>query len=317
MLLPRRSFCFLVLSFLGIGLACCSGCSDHGSRPGDARLVVFAVVEPQAFLIERIGGSRIRVEVLVPAGKDPHQYEATPNKMVSLSRSQAIFHTGMAFEDSVLPKIKALNNEIRFIDLRVGIVLRLLDLHSHAADSASTGHEHHEGCSHDGLDPHIWFAPDLLKKQAATILETLLELDPVGSEEFRRNYETLIAEIETTRTNLEKQLQPIKDSTIYVFHPSYGYFCDEFSLNQRAIEFEGKSPKTQQLAALAHATKAKIETTNRPPLIFVQPEFNRAPAEALAEAIGAKIVEHSSLERNVLQSMQKLADELTRNDAPQ
>lgn len=272
-----------------------------------------ATVEPHAFLLQQIGGDRIRVDVLVPAGKEPESYQLTPDKMSRLMKSKAFFCTGMPFEAALLPKLQSVAPDLHCVDLREGLKLRKLELHSHAGEEVvgeteATEHEHGESCSHDGLDPHIWFAPSLLKTQADTVLNVLQEANPENAEFYRENRDRLVTSMETLRTWLAETLAPFRGRSVLVFHPSYGYFCDEFGLHQHAIEYEGKSPKPQQLALLIAETKKEP----RPPVIFVQPEFNRSAAHAIAEATGGIIVTHSCLERDVLQSMKRFAEEFVR-----
>lgn len=308
---PVSVFPILFLMTLSVMLTAASGCVKT-PQGNDPRPVYAVSVEPHAFLLEKIGGDRIRIEVLVPPGKEPENYEAAPNTIMALARTRVLFRTGMPFEETLLPKLQEVAKDLRIVDLRVGLVLRSLELHSHgdAPEETSTGHVHHAGCSHDGLDPHIWFAVTFLKKQAETILETLIQTDerPENADFYRRNFEKLIDEIETLRKELTEKLEPLKGRTVFVFHPSYGYFCDEFGLKQNAIEFEGKSPKPRQLAELI----AQSRKEHRPPTIFVQPEFNQASAEAIAEATGGRIVVHSGLDRNILSSMRLFADEFVK-----
>jgi zinc transport system substrate-binding protein len=284
-------FCFLV------------GCSGQGQKSSDERLNVAVSVEPHAFLLERIGGERLRIEVLVPIGKEPEHYQATPDKVAALSKAKVLFQTGMPFEETLIPKLKANAKDLKVVDLRNGITLRTLELHDH--DSHSSDHSHH----HNESDPHIWFAPTLLKTEVQTILQTLSEIDPAGAAQYQKNAEQLLEEIEQLRIDLAERFAPFKGETVFVFHPAYGYFCDEFGLQQRAIEFEGKSPKPQQLTALI----TEIRNSENIPVIFVQPEFNQAPTQAITEATGTKIVVHSPLERNVLQSMKRFAEEIILN----
>ncbi|MDR0338565.1 MAG: zinc ABC transporter substrate-binding protein [Planctomycetaceae bacterium] len=285
---------FFVFCFL-------SGCSGQGERLLDGRLHVAVSVEPHAFLLERIGGERLRIEVLVPTGKEPEHYQATPDKIAALSRTKILFRTGMPFEEVLIPKLKSINSGLKVVDLRSGIALRSLELHDH--DSATVNHVHDES------DPHIWFAPTILKAEIRTILETLLVTDPAGAIQYRNNADQFLEEIEELRRDLVERLVPFRGKTVFVFHPSYGYFCDEFGLRQRAIEFEGKSPKPQQLTELLN----EIRGGDTIPVIFVQPEFNQAPTQAITETTGTKIVIHSCLERNVLQSMRGFAEEIVRS----
>lgn len=314
---PRNPLrlCVFVLVCLFAGFGC--RFSGDDSSADDGRMLLSVGIEPQAFLVEQIGGDRVRVEVLVATGKDPHHYEATPKKIAALTRSGVFFRTGMPFEETLLEKLKSLAPNLKIVDLRDGLALRVMELRSQeeserdAADrQASAEHRHHLGCSHDGLDPHVWFAPETLKIQAETVLKTLVELDPEGETVYRENHGTFLDKLETLRASLEEKLSPHRGRTVFVFHPSYGYFCDEFGLKQRAIEFEGKSPSPRQLAEIAAEARTRFEIEKIKPIIFVQPEFNSAPAQAVAELIDGRMVEHSCLDRDIFQSMTRFADEI-------
>lgn len=277
------------------------GCSGQDQKSSDNRLNVAVSVEPHAFLLERIGGDRLRIDVLVPTGREPEHYQATPDKVAALSKAKVLFRTGMPFEETLIPKLQSNTNDLKIVDLRTGITLRSLELHDH--DSYSSNNNIH---LHTESDPHIWFAPTILKTEVQTVLQTLSEIDPEGVAQYQKNAEQLLEEIEELRIDLTERLAPFKAKTVFVFHPAYGYFCDEFGLHQRAVEFEGKSPKPQQLTALI----SEIRNHENIPAVFVQPEFNQAPTQAITETTGTKIVIHSSLERNVLKSMKCFADEI-------
>lgn len=295
-------FCFLI------------GCSGRDQTLSHERLNVAVSVEPHAFLLERIGGNRLRIEVLVPAGREPEHYQTTPDKVAALSKAKVLFRTGMPFEEMLIPKLKSNANNLKIVDLRNRITLRSLELHDHHSHANGNIHVHNDNIPihnnniplHNESDPHIWFAPTILKTEVQTVLQTLSEIDPAGAAQYQKNAEQFLEEIEELRIDLVKRLAPFKAKTVFVFHPAYGYFCDEFGLRQRAVEFEGKSPKPQQLTALIK----EIRHTEDIPVIFVQPEFNQAPTQAITETTGIKMIIHSPLERNVLQSMKRFAEEI-------
>jgi len=280
-----------------------------GCRPAETetQLIVAVSLEPQAFLVDRIGGDRVRSIVVVPTGREPENYQPTPEKIAALCKAKGWFQTGMPFEAMLRPKIASLVPTIKFVDLRQGIPLRKLELHAHA-------HGDHADCSdEEGNDPHIWLGPTALKTQAETVLKTLLEFDPLGEPEYRLNCKSLLDEIEKTRRTVAEALQPYRNAIVFVFHPAYGYFCDEFGLRQQAVEFEGKSPTTKQLADLV--VLAKQEKV--PPTIFVQPEFNRGPADAIAEATEGNVVVHSPLERDILANLVRLSTMIAETHQPE
>ncbi len=295
----------LLLLFLLLSVTL-TGCFQEraASEAKQTKPIFFAVVEPHAFLLEKIGGDRIHVEVLVPTGIEPENYEATPQKMAALAKSRAVFLTGMPCEKNLVPRLRLQTDTTTFVDLRDGLELRPLELHDHSADGHEDEHGHYAHEHHTEPDPHIWFALEILRKQAKTIYNTLVACDPEGKIDYGVNLTHFEYEIDNARVKIGRRLRPHKGETIFVFHPSYGYFCDEFGLKQRAIEFEGRDPKPQQLAEL----KALVERRERPPVIFVQPEFNESSARAIAEATGARTVRHSALQRDVLKSMSDFAE---------
>ena len=281
-----------VLFILSVWMVVFAGCQS-GQVLYDEVIVVVSV-EPHAFLVEQIGGGRVRVEVLVPAGKEPETYQATPDKLRVLSYAQVFFRTGMPMEEPLIPKLQSLSKQLHIVDLRGSLSLRILEIHS----CYGSDHIHH-----GQTDPHIWFAPTLLKTEAETVLRTLQQCDPDGSEMYQENYDNLLLKIEAVRSEIAEILASKQNEIVFVFHPAYGYFCEEFGLQQWAIEYDGKSPKPQQIADLIEEIK-KLRSV---PNIFVQPEFSRSSAQAAAEAIGANVVVHSPLERNVLDSMLRFA----------
>ncbi|MDR1485198.1 MAG: zinc ABC transporter substrate-binding protein [Planctomycetaceae bacterium] len=329
----QDKFLFLPKLFiLVLGLVLFCGCRGGEVSGRDVRNVVVVSVEPHAFLVERIGGEFVRVEVLVPMGKEPESYQPTPERIVMLTRAKIFFRTGMPFEQVIIPKLKSLASDLKIIDLRNGIKLRPLEFHNHDSHNHNShNHDSHDHNSHNhnshnhvghsdlqeslhdsGSDPHIWFSLSLLKVEAATVLSALIEIDRSNEELYRKNYEDFILELEAVGDKLRVMLEPVKGKTIFVFHPTYGYFCDEFNLNQRAIEIGGKTPGPQKLVEVINEALKSGTQSGKKTTIFVQPEFNRTPAKSVAEAVNGRIVEHSALERNIFNSMINFAEEITR-----
>jgi zinc transport system substrate-binding protein len=301
------------------------GCYNNSTSEGDGRIVSVVSVEPHAFLVERIGGEFVRVEVLVPMGKEPESYQPTPERVIALTRAKVFFRTGMPFEQVILPKLKSFAPDLKVVDLRTGIKLRRLEFHKHDSNEQNEHSDLHVHSSTESdsnkntprgelidSDPHIWFSLSLLKIEAATVLKTFIEIDPKNEELYRKNYDEFISELERVKEKLGGMLEPFKGKTIFVFHPTYGYFCDEFNLKQRAIESGGKTPGPQQLIAIINEIQKSGLQTDEKPTIFVQPEFNRTPVKSVAEAVNGHVVEHSALERNIFKSMTNFTEEITR-----
>jgi len=295
----------LVVVFLGVlGTAFFLGPVERETTSG--KLSVVVSIEPQAYFIRQIAGDRVRVEVLVPAGKEPETYTPSPEKIRKLAKSTVFFRVGFPPEDNFLPRLKSVAPKLQIIDTRQGLSLRDASPHDHGHSHDHDAHSDHvDGttCSSDGTDPHVWMSPAMVKQQAKVILDVLVACDPDGESAYRDGYEKFMAELTDLQTHIREKLEPLRGKTIYVYHPSYGYFCDEFGLVQKAIEIEGKSPTPKGLADWIRTVKQDEIAA-----IIVQPEFNRSATQTVAKETGVPLVSHSPLESDYHNCLLRLTE---------
>jgi zinc transport system substrate-binding protein len=265
-----------------------------GAAVCGAKPLVFVSVLPQADFVEHLAGDRVGVEVLVRPGESPATYEPTPRQMAALSRAKLFFRIGMPFEEALLPKIKSMMKGLRIVDTRKGIALRRMK-----------GAGGHDGHGDEGLDPHIWTNPRLVKIQARTMVDALEEIDPAGKETYEEDYRKFAAALDALDAKLAKALKPVRGRTFLVFHPAWGYFADAYGLVQEPIQLEGKTPSARQLARII--SKAKKAGAK---VIFVQPQFSQSKAEAIAKAIGGAVVPIDPLARDYIANMEEVAEKV-------
>lgn len=255
-------------------------------------LSVFVSILPQKYFVQRIAGSDAQVAVMVPSGADPVTYEPSPRQMAALSQAKAYFCIGVPFEEAWLDKIQKTNANLVMIDTREGIDLRPIGDHHHPAGSPR------RGTKEMVMDPHIWLSPRLAKQQAETICRTLIALDPTRKEEYQRNYQLFIEDLEDVDREIRSVMSRVRGRKFLVFHPAWGYFADEYGLEQISIEAEGKEPTAKQLAQLIDQARQ-----NDIKVIFVQSQFNTKPAETIARAIGGQIVQLDPLAEDYLDNL--------------
>ena len=280
---------------------------------GAAKPLVVVSIVPQQTFVQRLAGDLVEVAVMVPPGASPATYEPRPRQMADLSRAEVYFAIGVPFEAAWLPRFTAANPRMRIVHTDAGVPKRQMGGHAehgghgHVCQGHDHGHghseghghaeEHHEGHGHaedrheghghdhDGDDPHIWLAPELVKIQAATIAQTLAELDPSNAKIYAANLTSVQAELDALNVELAATLAPAKGREFMVFHPAWGYFADAYGLIEVAIEHEGKEPGPAELQKLIDRARGKgIQA------IFVQPQFSRRAAETIAREIGAQVV---------------------------
>ncbi len=273
-----------------------SGCGSETEESSD-RITVFVSIEPQRFFLNKIGGDYINVEVMVKPGQNPATYEPAPVQITKLGKSKVFFTIGVPFENSFINKIESTLPELNIVDTAEGISKRKIEDHSH---DSSAGDQESELS-----DPHVWMSPVLVKKQASIILNTLVGLAPEKSDYFRQNYNNFIRELDQLNTDIEKILKPLKGRIMFVYHPSFGYFTDQYGLRQEAIESGGKEPSPRILESIIEEI---IE--NGVDAIFVQPEFRNSSIEVISEATGASVIPVDPLSYNYFENLKYIAETL-------
>lgn len=303
----RASFRNRVALLLMIGLLVSSlvvGCANPQPAANDDRLAVTVSIVPQRYFVERIGGERVSVGVMVQPGNSPATYEPKPEQLVALSRSAAYFSIGVPFENAWLDRIAAANDEMRLVDTVADIERIPIAAHAHEGENeheekSEDDHEHEGGAP----DPHVWLSPRLVAVQARAIHSALVELDPDHASAYDANLEAFLADIDALDAEIELTLADHRGRAFMVFHPSWGYFAHDYGLKQIAVEVGGQEPSAQELAHLIE--EAREEGIR---VILAQPEFSVEDAETIAKGIGGEVLLISPLAEDWLSNMRTVAD---------
>ncbi len=303
----KNLFIYILIFFTLINWISCE-------KNTNGKLSVFVSILPQKYFVERIGGDRVDVSVLVGPGQNPHAYEPLPQQMLALSSAQIYFRIGVSFEDSWIHRIEANNPKLKIVDTRLGIQLVPLDSFEDITLPSDTAEAHHEvdespqHTEHEGLDPHIWLSPDLVKIQAETICETLCQFDSGNAPFYQENLRQFCQELDALSQEIQQVFINMPSKKILVFHPAWGYFSRQFGLRQIPIEIEGKSPGPKQLAAIIDfARKERIS------IIFVQSQMSTHSAMAIANELDAQVVTIDPLGEDYMTNLKQIATTIAKN----
>jgi zinc transport system substrate-binding protein len=259
--------------------------------PAEAAVMkVFVSIVPQKYFVQKIGGDRVAVSVLVPPGASPHQFEPKPRQMAELAQTSVYFAIGVELEKAWLKKIAAANPKLLVVPTDEGIAkIASVELDPHGEPpSAAAGSSHVPGKSDPreaAPDPHVWLSPPLVKLQAGRIRDGLTAADPGSGPYYSARCAAFLQEIDALDRELKALFAGRNGKSFMVLHPSWGYFAAAYGLEQVPIEIEGKEPKPAQLQRLIRFARER-----RIDVIFVQPQFSAKSAELLAREIGGRIV---------------------------
>lgn len=286
-------FSFLILFLGGCGLT--KKISDNG------KINVVVSILPQKQFVEKIGGKKVNVTVLIPPGFSPATYEPTPEQIKAVSQADVYFRIGIiGFEQTQLDKLTSVNPEMKVIDTSENMSYRQLEAHSHEEKEP----EDHD--DEEGSDPHVWLSPKLVISQAEVIRDTLADLYPQDKKSFEAGFLAFQSELQQLDSDLAIAFAPIKGKTMLVFHPAFGYLADEYGFHQEHFEIEGKEPTISQINNIANM--AKREGVK---VIFVQKQFSQSSAQALAQEIDGSVVQIDPLDPDYISNMRHIATTIT------
>lgn len=288
----------IVNIFFPILAACLLGFSSGAFA---SPLQIFVSIPPQKWLVEQVGGKLVSTHVLVDRGQEPHNFEPTPKQVAALFRSQLFFTVDMEFEREISRKISQSSTSVQILDVTRTIHKIPITGQKDRGGNSSLA----EGSRQNGLDPHVWLAPANLKIMATEMASSMAAVDPANKSVYELNVETVVALLDRLDKEIQHMLAPYAGSTFYVFHPAFGYFAHAYNLYQEAVEIEGKSPSPRQLYSLI--SRAKAEKVK---VVFVQPQFDRKNAQAVAHAIGGEVVPLDPLAEDVVTNLKIMAEKI-------
>ena len=229
------------------------------------KISVVTTIYPMQDFVTQIGGDKVEVINLVPAGVEPHDFELTTGDMGLLEQAQMFIYNGAGMEHFVDKTIDALGNQ------------NLTVVEASKTVATIPGGE-------EEIDPHTWLSIENAKQECEVICDALCEYDKENEEYYRSNLETYQEKLDDLYKQYEQTLKSCSKDTIVVAHEAFGYLCNEFGLKQEAIEgltadSEPDSARMKEIIDLCKEEDIKI--------IFFEELVSPKVAQTIASETGA------------------------------
>ena len=271
-----------------------------------AKPIVVVSILPEKTFVEKIAKDMVDVTVMVQPGSSPHSYEPKASQMIAISKADIYFSIGVEFEHTWLDRFKSQNTNLKIVNISSNVDKLQMSEHHHGEHEH--GDHHEEEVHHNEVDPHTWTSPKNVSIMADSIYKTLIDLDPKNKHFYKVNLDNFKKEIEETDKQIKYALKDIKeDSKFMVFHPSWGYFANEYNLIQIAVEVNGKSAKPKEMIMIIE--EAKEENIK---IIFTQPEFSDKSAKIIAKEANVRVEKISPLDSNWSQNLINMAQNIAK-----
>lgn len=244
------------------------------------RIRVVATIFPLADVARNVGGDAVEVTCLLPPGTSPHTFEPRPGEVQAVSRAHIFLSVGAGLDDWAAKLAEAAPGAVRVVATR-GMKLLAPAEHGHGGGGGSDGREGAAG------DPHVWLDPLVVRDVIApAICEALATVDPARAGTYRGNLDRYQEELSTLDREIRDRVACFRHRQIVTFHPAWAYFARQYGLEQVAVlvESPGKEPPARWLGEVADTMKRLgID------VVFAEPQFNPALAEAVARELGGTV----------------------------
>lgn len=224
-------------------------------------------------VVREIGAGRIRVEVLMGPGVDPHLYKPTREDVAKMLRADVIFYNGLLLEGKMSDAFVRVARSGK----PVHAVTELLPEEELIEPQGAGGHH----------DPHVWMDPRAWSRAAELIADRLAAHDPAGAPAFRRNLAALDARIAALDAYAAQAIAtiPERQRVLVTAHDAFNYFARRYRIEVLGIqglstESEAGVRRIQELVALL--------VERRVPAVFVETSVSDRNVLALVEGAAAQ-----------------------------
>ncbi len=244
-----------------------AGCGAAG-EPDEGPLVV-ATTSILGDVVAQVTGEEARVEVLIPRGADPHDFQASARQAASLREALLVVANGLGLEEGLQDVLAASREE----GANVLELAPLLDPLPLAGSSEP--------------DPHLWLDP---VRMADGALLVAARLETVAEGSWTRRADEYRVRIVEAHRRIEQIVTPLPPARrkLVTSHDSLGYFAARYGFEVVGVISPGGStlgePSASELAALAALIRQEGV-----PAIFVDSTERTALADALAAEAGTGV----------------------------
>ena len=272
-----------IIMILSLFLSSCGKVEEKSDKPQ-----VYTSFYAMYDFARTIGGDDIDLYNVVPTGTEPHDFEPTAADMAKLSKADVFIYNGMGIDEWAEKVADTLPENVS--------ILRTT-----------------EEISTDGSDPHVWLGLKNAKAQLEAVSGALSEADSANAQKYAERLAEYLEKIDALET--EYKNAGLSGKKLFVTHGAYGYLCDDFGMEQIALEgISGDSdPSPAQMAKIVDEIKA-----GGAKCIFYDPLEGDKMANAVAKEAGIEALplytfEGDSEDRDYITIMQTNLEQLKKS----
>ena len=252
-----------------------AGCGNP-SNSDASKIAVVTTSTVFADLISNVGGERVTVTSLVPAGSDVHTYQAKPADLQAVAAADLVVMNGLGLDDWLEETIRAASSDAPILRLAT-------DLPSVSDVELITDGEG------GPPNPHLWMDVVIAEHYIVRISDALKDVDPAHADDLEASWNAYAQRLIDLDAWVRERMGAIPEPNrrVVTFHDALPYFAREYGLTivGVAVNAPGQDPSAGEIAALIDAIR-----DNDVRAILAEDQFPTALVDQLGRETGVSVV---------------------------
>ena len=293
--------------------------AEESAAPSGPPSQVVATTNFVADWARVVGGDRVEVFGMLPAGGDPHSYQPGARDVARVADADVVFTVGLELETLWLEDLirSASADESRIVAL--GEVVDPMefteaDMHDdhddhgdhsdheedhsdHEEDHSdheedAHGHDDHHDHHHGTFDPHFWFDPIRVKIAVNEIAARLSAIDPENADFYSQNASEYGKQLDELHAWTMEQISAVAPERrlLVTSHDAFSYFAEAYGFEIVGLVIPSLAPDVEPSAEHIAGLVEVIEEHGVPAL-FGETTVSDKLAQAVARETGASLVQ--------------------------
>ena len=257
----------MIVSLLNTGNDSNNVTTEVKGTDTNTRLRIATTFYPLYEFTRAVVKDRAYVELFIPKGVEPHDWEPTARDIERLRSFNMFIYNSNNFEPYIDNIREVLSNNLIIVEAAEGII--------------------------KNNDPHVWLDPLLAKEQVINIMNAIISIDKVNEQYYRSNAESYIKRLEELHKEFEEGLSDCNVRRFITLHAAYAYLAERYNLEMITVsgiepEHDVSPSKIREVIDTAKSYGIDV--------VYAEEGLDDRLVNALANEIGARVLTLSPIE---------------------
>lgn len=212
-----QMICMLALALMTLVAVGCGGgepAADGGADKTAAKKTVTVTTSFLQDMTKQLAGDYVNIELIIPAGEDPHLYVAQPADLEKIKKADLLLYHGLHFEGKMAEVLE-----------KKGVAV--------TKDFPDSEINYMEEDGKRIVDPHFWFDVALYKQATEKAAEELEKLLPDHKADIETNLKNYLAQLDALDSEIKEKIATIPEGqrNLVTPHDAFNYFSHRYHMN--------------------------------------------------------------------------------------